>query len=298
MIRNFYRSLYFTFAKKIFDIYGRFFHSTYYANASLKLPLINHLFQYGYASCESLNFSSDCNDELQKLFDSAYRNSYKIFDQNCENLSTGSKLYLRNLLVDLSIDEAADIIAFFVSNAMLGIASSYLKCTPLLTEIKLLYSPSSNSDTPLSGSQLFHKDFDDVKNLKIFINLSDITLEDGPLQIFDRGSSQEIADNIKRLCLKVSTHSDKVEELSSKPMISLIGKRGAINFVDTCCCYHRGSRNPLRSRLVLYATYNSRTSFRFPPFHWFGLKKRNLTSWCPLRQFNLPIGFYSIFTQN
>ena len=175
-----------------------------------------------------------------------------------------SKEYLINLLEFKSseTEELKKILDFILSDEIIMIVRSYLSIEPLLTELKILFSPIENRSSKLTGSQLFHLDFDDDKIIKIFINLNDIDSETGPLEIIDKPSTNQILSKNKNF---YSKHSDNFDLTNNSQDIKLVGSKRTINFVDTCSCLHRGSRNNKKERFVLYANFSSRSSFRHTP---------------------------------
>ena len=116
-----------------------------------------------------------------------------------------------------------------------------------------------------SGSQLYHRDFDDIKIIKFFFYLVDVDENTGPLEIINYTKSNEITSKIKSA---YSIHSDnQVERFidETKDRIIFLGKKGDCFLADTSSCFHRGSRKSLKDRYVLYANFSTRSSFRFPP---------------------------------
>ena len=74
-------------------------------------------------------------------------------------------------------------------------ASSYLKCSPQLVQLKILISPANDLSKKLSGSQEWHSDFDDENNLKLFIYLDNVDKKNGPLELIDKKTSKKILNN-------------------------------------------------------------------------------------------------------
>ena len=122
---------------------------------------------------------------------------------------------------------------------------------------------------------MLHSDHDDDKLMKIFIYLNDVTIECGPLEIVNKKITQEIIKNSHyrwgQENRQYKSHDDKLLNLypNSNAITTLTGNEGTIIIADTANCLHRGSRNPTKERLVLYATYTTRTSFSHPPINWF-----------------------------
>jgi hypothetical protein len=214
------------------------------------------------------------NDQTKFKIDNSIFLAKNIFENENKIYIKKNKAYLKG--VDfLNTPNAGKLFyELFTDDYFLKIAKNYLNDTPLLTEIKLLHSPITH-DNIYNGSQLLHSDHDDDKLMKIFIYLNDVTIESGPLEIVNKNITEEI--------IKIShyrwgqehrqykSHDDKLLNLypNSNQITSLIGNEGTVIIADTANCLHRGSRNPNKERLVLYATYTTRTSFSHPPINWF-----------------------------
>lgn len=182
-----------------------------------------------------------------------------------------SKSYLHRL-DKIPENDLAFFYKYFTNPVYLEIAESYLQDEPLLSELKLLVSPVLSMAQP-EGSQLWHSDFDDDANLKIFIFLDDIDELTGPLQAINRSQSKDYmkAWNYKWGKEGVSHNDLIVPKSESKSIKTFVGETASVCLIDTVACLHRGSRFPSRERKILYATFNTRTSYRFPPLNWIGL---------------------------
>ena len=211
-------------------------------------------------------------DGFYRISENDLKELYLEFDQiklavedviNKKKNKIGTKEYLQNIL---RVDDEENIrrfLNFFLNQKIVSIVESHLDELPLLTELKVLYSPS-NFNNQHTGSQLYHRDFDDTKIVKIFINLVDVDLNTGPLEIIKLEKSERIKTKIKK---NYDLHSDLIDKYvdHKNDKYVFVGKKFDCLFVDTASCYHRGSRKSLNDRYVLYANFSSRSSFRFPP---------------------------------
>ena len=161
-----------------------------------------------------------------------------------------------------------------------------------MTELKILISPSIEKIN-FEGSQLFHSDYDDERNLKIFVFLNDVSINSGPLEAINLADSARLMEewNYKWGKKNISHNDSIAKSLPKEKITSFIGPKGSVCLIDSVRCLHRGSRNPIRPRKILYATYNTRTSFRFPPLNWLGLlPKINFIS-SPLYKLDTSLSF-------
>jgi len=178
-----------------------------------------------------------------------------------------SKEYLKHLNPEsISLEDRKLIYRFLTQDFFRDMASQYLGEIPLLVEIKVLISPAIES-TDYSGSQMWHSDFDDDSNLKIFHFLKDVDMETGPLQALDKASSQRIFRERGYVWGADVSHDDGLVDEQDSRIEVFTGEAGDTVLIDTANCLHRGSRSNSKVRYILYATYNTRSSFRFPPYH-------------------------------
>lgn len=219
--------------------------------------------------------------EIKPLIEKCIDESLKIFKN--KNFSTGSKNYLRNILQQDRENEIANFLNFFLNKWTINIVGKYLKTDPLLVELKLLYSPILQNDSK-SGSQLFHCDYDDDKIVKIFLNIFDVHDNSGPLEALTCNTSNMLKKNYN---LNLGEHTGEIENnILDSEIKNFIGQKGDLTLIDTSSCFHRGSFNTKKERLVLYANFVSRSSYRFIPI----LKKINNLS---IKKLHSPLSIYS-----
>jgi hypothetical protein len=132
-----------------------------------------------------------------------------------------------------------------------------------------MYSPakkvSSNDQSTWQGSQLFHRDDDDIRILKLWILCSDVALENGPTAILPANESEKIARQIGyKQGEKVIDESPFEASLSK--LNFAIGKSGTSYATDTDAVFHFGSRTSIKEdRLVLMIHYVSPFNRHFRP---------------------------------
>jgi hypothetical protein len=234
--------------------------------------------QEGYClipPCRSLRLFTQHNEVVTRA-----KNLLSMLRVNVVSSPTKSYLHRLNHIPD---EDLYAFYQYFTDPVYLDLAARYLEDEPLLTELKLLVSPvASSNTTPPKGSQLWHSDFDDDKNLKIFIFLDDIDGNSGPLQAVNRSKSRDLMLlwNYRWGKEGVSHNDLIVPSAESSSIKTFTGESGSVCLIDTVTCLHRGSRSPARERRILYATFNTRTSYRFPPLNWLALAPRinNLSS--------------------
>lgn len=141
---------------------------------------------------------------------------------------------------------------------VLRIAADYLGCMPTLSSIGVRWS--FPCDDPVR-SQLFHRDVDDWRFLKLFVYLTDVDEEAGP-HCFVRTSHRSAFG----LTAKAYTPEELERRYGAERMARVTGPRGTCFMADTLGI-HRGSPPTTRPRLILQAQYSLLPvyAFRYAP---------------------------------
>ena len=145
--------------------------------------------------------------------------------------------------------------------------TEYLGMLPVLQNATFLYSPNETR-TP-ARSQLFHLDGEEYKQVKVFIHLDDVDEDTGPLTIIDGCNSRQLYKALKKSGLtrfRNEKHEDETvfRFVDENAIHKLCGPRGTMSLVDTCNCYHYGSRYGKRPRLALLLHYTTPYSVNTP----------------------------------
>ena len=177
-------------------------------------------------------------------------------------------LYQRPLTPD-DLDPESSILRVALSPELLAGITTYFQAVPILNFIMVTYS--TNNQNPES-SQLYHGDGETYSQIKVFINLNDVTRENGPFTFISAGNSEMLC---KRLGYRFGARigDDEVEEyLSDSDVLIATGKPGTTLVVDTSRCLHYGSRvGSDRSRAVLMFQFLMPMSTKvYAPFRTFG----------------------------
>jgi hypothetical protein len=171
--------------------------------------------------------------------------------------------FLRNLLNNEDLRRNPELLDFALSDASLGIATTYLGMVPRLNRIDLLYSvPRGAEDGPVA-SQLFHVDPEGPNQVKFFINLFEVGESEGPFTFIPADDTSRILQSIRSLRRRTGK-ADTVRYTDEE--IATVGGHGAIMAasgppgtgvaIDTSRCLHFGSRVRTGSfRLCLYLQY-------------------------------------------
>jgi hypothetical protein len=184
-------------------------------------------------------------------------------------------------LLQKKIDLNQDI--YQLTNFLLPIISDYIGSLPVLLDVSYLHSP--NDQKNLKGSQLWHLDFEDVRQLKIWLPIDHVVdNKTGSLCIIDKTNSHQIFNkcwNKDKKLLRSSKIEDKsvLECLSNSAAVITSTKINLdeVLMVDTSNCYHFGSREAETPRKLLQFHFTSAFSTELPILYRkkFDLKDKN-----------------------
>ena len=162
------------------------------------------------------------------------------------------KQYLIPLLSDKDRLSRRAMVDFAVSEDIVAIVSGYLYSLPFLTYLNLWYSPNRSVAT-LKGSQLWHLDHEALRQVKVFVYVSDVDATSGATAVFTKDYSLR---RQKELGYRFDGGAKHFSAgLDTAKAHTLTGKRGDIVIIDTSSCFHRGSDGSGSPRYVCTAQY-------------------------------------------
>jgi hypothetical protein len=190
-----------------------------------------------------------------ELVEASILNTQKYLNNKQKN----DKSYFRELTNLRDYEVNSPELQLATDPKLIKSVANYLNCSPVLLNITAVHSPKSlvKGSEVFSGSQLFHRDADDTRILKVWIFCSDVTNHTGPTVLINAKQSEEIARSINYK--QGSRANDKsVTEEFSPELNFAIGPRGSQYATDTARLLHYGSRTGASAdRLVLMFHYVS-----------------------------------------
>lgn len=211
------------------------------------------------------------------ILDSALDDAEAYFEQqkNTDQLEglrdKANKGYLVSLLEGLDFLEHPALFRFITSRHLIDHATDYFGSVPLLSHVSLSWSPVCDVVT---GSQLFHLDEEDDRQIKLFINVTPCRMDGGPLTLFSAGESKRLREKLRHRRGRV-TDEDIDRAGPSEPPIVLTGPCGTGAWVDTSRCLHYGSRGNSIDRLMLIVQFTHHLAPKINTSHWY----RGLDPW-------------------
>jgi hypothetical protein len=178
-------------------------------------------------------FVDRCQQRLRETKEFKFRNGKTFFSQ---------------LLTDADYELDSPIMRFALDEKLLNTIANYLESAPYLQSVELLYS------RPVSGapkaSQLWHRDRQDNKVVKVFVYCLDVGIENGPFTFIPKSAG----DNVPGWHFHYINDNKMRKYVDDSSIQELIGPAGSTLLIDTFACYHKGSscKEPRLAAILYY----------------------------------------------
>ena len=166
-------------------------------------------------------------------------------------LKNPKKRFLLTIDSDESLLKNENIFKFVTSENVQSIVSTYLQFPYVLSTIRLWWTPTNNT---MVSSQKFHLDDEDLMQVKLFLNITEVTSDHGPFTFLPANLSKIVLNSYSRHKRRY-TDEEVYKALGKPEQVQLTGRAGDGAFIDTSRCLHYGSRNNRKERLVLMAQF-------------------------------------------
>ncbi len=161
-----------------------------------------------------------------------------------------------------------EILNVINNEKLIEVVRGYFKCDFKLDWIWSWWS-YANVKNESVGPQLFHRDYESLNFLKLFIYLTDVEGEDGSHQIIKGSNKINFYYKIRRF-----SDNEIYSKFKEKDCSTIDGKAGK-SFLANTYAIHRGLRPHKKDRLVLcylLSLYPSRRSPKLPPINYSQIK--------------------------
>ena len=175
------------------------------------------------------------------------------------DVSSAKKPYFYNIATRSDLEELPAILEFAKSAPMMEAAGGYLGMKPTLEALGVYLSMANDH---FEKSQKFHIDFDDLRQVKCFINVSNVEALNGPFTFIPADRSRAIRLKLRHQWRNPRISDDELENVirtQDEETVQILGAPGYGALVDTSSCLHYGSRCKSGYRLVIMIRYG-----RFP----------------------------------
>jgi hypothetical protein len=196
-----------------------------------------------------------------RLFEEAATEALRLYEEPREHFdaAAGSKATFLTKLATGSYPADHPFVRLALHPNALAIANGYLELRSTLRALDLwLTRPTAG---PAIQTQLWHRDGDDVMNVKMFVYFTDVKPAAGPLMYAPRthplGSRRRLPEHDEA----ARSTDEQLAQVSPRDEWMLCeGSPGTVVFADTCG-YHKQLKPEAGERLLLVSHYVSGTPF-------------------------------------
>ncbi len=200
-----------------------------------------------------LLFDKNDNDSLEGIINTCkaiYQD--KISTISASNFQNNPK---KNFLLTLDSDENLlsfpEINKFITSDFVIDNVSSMLQSSFIINSARLWWTPANATEV---SSQLYHFDEEDLTQVKLFINILNVSTTNGPFTFLPSDISTTVTTQYKNGKRRF-TDQEVYAYIDKENMIQLVGESGSGAFIDTSQCMHYGSRRNEADRLVFMVQF-------------------------------------------
>jgi hypothetical protein len=156
---------------------------------------------------------------------------------------------------------------FLLSDVMAATGEKYFGCAPLIAGLELFWSPSNDT---FVRSQKYHFDAEDYRQLKIFVNIEDVTPDCGPFTFVGARRSAEVCAKTGYVGGRHARLDDEAVEAALAPedIVVVTAPAGSGVICDTSRCLHYGSRGNRQDRLVFMCQLIDYFAPKLQPLDW------------------------------
>ena len=176
-----------------------------------------------------------------------------------QEAEAGSKASFLTKLATKEFDASDPFVRIALHPAVLNVTNGYLELRSTLRALELWHT----HPTPGAAvqTQLWHRDADDVMNIKLFLYFTDVRVPAGPLTYAPRthplGDRREVPEHDEH---RRSTDEQMARIVPEVEWRILEGSPGTVVFADTCG-YHKQLKPESDERVKLVAHYVSGTPY-------------------------------------
>lgn len=179
-----------------------------------------------------------------------------VLDKSAEDVAAMRPGKSKSYWLDLFTDKESrpnPILDFVTLPVLLQAAARYIGEVPILSYISLFFTPPGTANL-MQGSQGWHRDNEQKRQLKIFLLAYPVDSAAGPSKLLPRAYSP---DSYYRNYPGYFTDTQLRDfGLDEAAIVEFTGEAGAVLLIDTSALYHCGSRTLAQPRLQMIAAYH------------------------------------------
>ena len=200
-----------------------------------------------------------CNLEILKRS----REDIKTRSTNKNFTNSGESAYKNNINYLLDKNIKRKIFKFACSEKIISTAAKHLKVFPVLNRIEVYHNIPNESEN-VRGAMMWHRDDFGYKSLDLFIAISKIEDDNGPLYAIDKKEKLGVFGKfLNTIQNPVSGERGKIKDgnfenyLKKMGRVVLKGKTGTGLFLDSFTVYHKGGQCLNKERIMLRFSYTT-----------------------------------------
>jgi Phytanoyl-CoA dioxygenase (PhyH) len=210
-------------------------------------------------------------------YDAAAARAKELYERPREERAAeaGSKATFLTKLIEGPLDFDDPFVRLVLHPNALAVANAYMRMRSTLRAVDLWLTHPTPGDAV--QTQLWHRDADDVMNVKMFVYFTDVRREAGPLcyapDTHPLGSRRHLPEHDEQ----GRSNDAQLERVAPRSdWVLCEGKPGTVVFADTCG-YHKQLKPESDERLLLVSHYVSGTPFVPPTLELRGADESSLT---------------------
>lgn len=204
------------------------------------------------------NIFNSCN---VKILNQAKQTILESCNEELNETNSKSNKYSIDIYSKLDQKIKDEIFAFASSDLMVTTAAKHLGIYPILSNIILNYNIPRKPEK-IRGAMLWHRDDLGYKSLDLFLSVSDLNDDNGPLyasKIDNKLGVLSRIDSFIKNPVKGERQKITLDKFAlytaGSEIIELKGKKGTGLLIDSITTYHRGGHCKNKERLMLRISY-------------------------------------------
>lgn len=162
---------------------------------------------------------------------------------------------------------------FALSPTLLEAAAGYLGEAPVLAGVTIYASFPNDAKI---GSQLFHIDKDDFRQVKFIFAITDAHEENAPFTFLPADKAQCVEEKLGETFYGRVADEAAYDVVGKDAAVKFLGPAGSCLIIDTGRCLHYGSRGNKQFRCLLEIQFMSRFNSGEPSFYFSCVKAEKL----------------------
>ena len=157
-----------------------------------------------------------------------------------------------------------DIMRLALARPLIDAVTEYLGEVPVIGNASIIVSVPNDSQV---GSQLYHLDFADAKQVKLFVYVDAVSTANGPFTLTPVNVTEELVKTYRYDRGRLSIEQVQ-KAVGADREIQVTGPAGTALLCDTSRCLHYGSNRNKTTRVVILIQYVSLAVPEQPPVVW------------------------------